>query len=112
MVSTTAAARWKITASDSIRTTTDYGTNADGKSYGAAKDEDEDPDLIAAYATNGRPGYVYADDLNEPLAKSPAEAGEWMEENAGKSRTIPVYTEDGHTVIGEFVIDPGTVKVG
>lgn len=56
-------------------------------------------------ATNGKSGYAYFTDLNLPLPTSPAEAQTQQEENRGKRRVIPVYTSDGTTVIGQFVMD-------
>lgn len=86
-------------------------TNASGLTYGsslwATRPEDE-PDLIAAEATNGKAGYVYATDLEGPEPSSPAEALAQQAANMGKTRTIPVYEANGRTVIGEFIIEPGT----
>ena len=60
------------------------------------------PDLVAAVATNGREGYVYAKDLESPTPSSPVEAARWQEEHTGDVDSIPVYLADGETVIGEF----------
>lgn len=57
------------------------------------------PDLIAAIATNGKTGYVYARDLVQP-APTTLQLGT----PPGETRTIPVYTSDGHTEIGQFLI--------
>ena len=57
------------------------------------------PDLIAAIATNGKTGYVYARDLEQP-APTTLQLGT----PPGETRTIPVYTSDGHTEIGQFLI--------
>jgi hypothetical protein len=95
-------ARWTLTASFSKRTRTKFGVNADGKTFGADTDEGT-PDLVAV--DNGQvKGYVYAKDLEEPMPRNPAEAAHWNETHGGR-RVIPVYTSDGHTVIGHFVID-------
>jgi hypothetical protein len=57
------------------------------------------PDLIAAIATNGKTGYVYARDLEQP-APTTLQSGT----PPGQTRTIPVYTSDGETEIGQFLI--------
>ena len=57
------------------------------------------PDLIAAIATNGKTGYVYAHDL-QTTAPTALQTGILL----GETRTIPVYTSDGHTEIGQFLI--------
>ena len=66
--------------------------------YGVANDNGT-PDLIAAIATNGRTGYVYARDLEQP-APTTLQLGT----PPGETRTIPVYTSDGQTEIGPFLI--------
>lgn len=87
-----------------------YEENARGESYGSALDArvpGEEPDLIEAYATNGRRGYVRRTDLEGDVARTPSEAKAQMEDDEHrKSRTIPVYEADGVTVIGAFVMAP------
>ncbi|GAB6903897.1 hypothetical protein [Kineosporia succinea] len=104
-VETIQGARWRLTADYSNRRRTPYATNAAGDTYGASSDGHEDPELVAVMATNGKSGYAYFTDLNLPLPTSPAEAQTQQEENRGKRRVIPVYTSDGTTVIGQFVMD-------
>ena len=68
--------------------------------------------LIAALGTNGTRGFVKAEDLDGDLPSNPAEAVAYMEEMERKTaygtknyvRLIPLYAEDGVTVIGEFAI--------
>ena len=68
--------------------------------------------LIAALGSNGTRGFVKAEDLDGDLPSNPAEAVAYMEEMARKTaygtkkyvRLIPLYAEDGVTVIGEFAI--------
>ncbi len=55
-------------------------------------------------ATNHREGYAYAKDLKGRMPKNPAEAAHRNQTHGGQL-VIPVYTSDGHTVIGEFVLD-------
>ena len=62
---------------------------------------DGEPDLIAVEASNGRTGYVYAEELSGPLPSSPEEAATWTPPPA---RSIPVYEADGTTIIGEFTV--------
>jgi len=63
----------------------------------APKPVAEKPVLIAARATNGMVGFVRKNDL-EP--KSAAKQGP-------ASRLVPVYAEDGRTVIGKVVLETG-----
>ena len=68
--------------------------------------------LIAALGSNGTRGFVKAEDLDGDLPSNPAEAVAYMEEMERKTaygtkkyvRLIPLYAEDGVTVIGEFAI--------
>lgn len=95
-----------------------YPTNAAGQTYGtdARADREEDfPDLVAAYATNGKVGYVRNDDLIEVPPASPAEAvarQKWLDAQFAPGdvvRVIPVFAKDGATVIGEFASGADTV---
>ena len=72
------------------------------------KPDGSQPDLIATYATNGRSGYVYADELDGYQRTSPTDALRWQEEHGDESRSVTVYESDGPTVVGEFVIEPGS----
>lgn len=92
-------ARWRLQATFVSRGATAWGVNAKGETYGVPN-ADGEPDLLAAIATNGRSGYVYAADLAGPMPSSPAEAATWDP----APRSVPVYESDGETAIGEFVI--------
>lgn len=92
------AQRWRLTATYAQVSTSAWGVNANGQTYGVANDNGT-PDLIAAIATNGKTGYVYARDLEQP-APTTLQSGT----PPGQTRTIPVYTSDGHTEIGQFLI--------
>ena len=86
-----------------------YPVNDRGQTYGAdidAPNPAQGPDLVRAYATNGKLGYVYGANLNdEPAFSSPEEAAAWSRATRSESpRSIPVYELDGVTVIGEFKI--------
>lgn len=103
---------------ESVRTK--YELNKQGQTYGnfdprVPPSEQELPQLIAAIGIDGTEGYVYADDLHGDQPKNEKEANEYMQrleaevENAKKSnsaylRCIPLYLEDGKTIIGEFGI--------
>jgi hypothetical protein len=81
-----------------------WPTNARGQTYGSDADanaETGEPDLIAAYATNGKQGYVLRTDVELPPPSNPSEA---IAQNTVGPRTIPVYLSDGVTQIGVFVI--------
>ncbi len=96
-------ARWTFTASFSKHTPTEFGVNADGKTFGGVTEKGT-PDLVAVIATNHREGYAYAKDLEGPMPKNPA-AAPHRDQTHGGELVIPVYTSDGHTVIGQFVLD-------
>ena len=54
-----------------------YATNSDGLTYGSSSDAtslETEPDLIFAYATNGKLGYVFKTDLEGPMPQNPEEA--------------------------------------
>lgn len=83
-----------------------YPVNENGLSYGSGANVDADdpgPDLVAAYGTNGAFGYVLASDRPQP-AETLAEALAHRPETS----TIPLYAQDGETVIGSFKISAGT----
>lgn len=103
-------ARWTLTAGYSQHVPTDWGTNADGDTFGVENDHGA-PDLIAVTATNGKEGYAYRAELEGPLPTSPAQAMQWQAEDVGQSHTIRVYASDGTTRIGDVVI-PGLARSG
>ena len=75
--------------------------NQSGETYGSALFSPEEPDLVAAVATNGLEGYVRRADLEGPVPASPEEA---LASQEDLPPSIPVYKEDGETTIGEFMI--------
>lgn len=93
--------RWHLVAQYANATATAWGVNADGHTYGVANDRGI-PDLIAVIATNGKQGYVYAEQLQnaQPEPTSPEQAATMRP----TPTAIPVYKSDGHTIIGQFVI--------
>jgi hypothetical protein len=71
--------------------------------------DDDLPDFIASYNDQGwnnreKTGYVRkADYLGEPTRSSPAEAVAMMEQQRNEGpRLIPVFSDDGKTVIGQL----------
>lgn len=91
-ISITAApgTEWTVIAQYAISSTTEWGVNANGQTYGVPNDNGI-PDLMSAQATNGELGYIFHSDL---LA-------------ANHDETINVYAADGTTVIGGFHISDG-----
>ena len=87
-----------------------YPVNENGLSYGSGAGVDEHdpgPDLVAAIGTNGRCGFVRASDRDEEPPADPEEALAHMADLDPDGRDIPLYAQDGVTVIGTFHIGPG-----
>ncbi|WP_347177128.1 hypothetical protein [Parafrankia sp. EAN1pec] len=73
------------------------------------------PDLISAGLRDGKQGYVRRTELDVAsgrpgvVANTPAELVEWNKKAAarraaGERNLVPVYEQDGVTVIGTFVV--------
>jgi hypothetical protein len=78
-----------------------YPVNENGMTYGSGAGIDADdpgPDLVAAHGTNGRCGFVRAADRPRP-ARTLAQA---LASPSPDGRLVPLYAQDGATVIGEF----------
>lgn len=78
-----------------------YPVNENGMTYGSGAGIDADdpgPELIAAYGTDGRCGFVRAADRPRP-ARTLAQA---LASPSPDGRLVPLYAQDGVTVIGEF----------
>lgn len=85
--------------SQSDVSTNGYPVNKNGESYGPdIKDSETSPDLILVQSGDVL-GYVKASDLNDNV-DSLADAISSMP----VSKTIPIYLEDGTTIIGEFYV--------
>lgn len=82
-----------------------YEVNENGLTYGSgfyAESLDDSPDLIQAIGINGVEGYVYSKDINLEL-NNLDEVIDYI--NTGQpDYTVPVYTEDGVTVVDTFEI--------
>lgn len=59
------------------------------------------PDLVSAVTTDGVKGYVYSQDLQPKTPSDPQEALA-MNAEAASNPSIPVYAQDGTTIIGTF----------
>ena len=83
-----------------------WPSNAEGQTYGSLLGHNgsaAEPVLVQAIATNGQSGYVYSAQLNTSAPSSPAQAV--AQQQADKAQQfIPVYAQDGTTVIGQFAV--------
>ena len=89
-----------------------YPVNANGKTYGTlafTRYIGAEPDLVACLGIDGTYGYCYQTDLDGEQVNNPEEAIEYMQRleemrrnGEQYERIIPLYAEDGITVIGEF----------
>ena len=84
-----AGTRWSVTAQYATTSTTDWGVNDNGQTYGVPNEKGL-PDLSPALATNGKVGYI----VNREL----------LSFREGEEGFINVYESDGTTVIGRFFI--------
>ncbi|WP_298335851.1 hypothetical protein [Ferrimicrobium sp.] len=91
-----------------------YPINAIGETYGSAAGFTvaQEPDLIAAIGTANDgslvSGYVRSSQLDAATGynvNSPLAAIAWMSQT--RTDTIPLYAQDGATVLGTFAIVPG-----
>ena len=77
--------------------------NNSGERYGSqlfAEEQGVELDLILAEGTNGEIGYIRAEDIRGADVNTVEEALAY--EQGRTSYTVPLYREDGATVIGEF----------
>lgn len=94
----------------------DWPTNANGQTYGALGDAPVAPDLVwvLGFTPNGsaKYGYVFSEDLVQaqnggPEPTSPAQALEQQraqEQRYPDGQRLPMYENDGMTVIGYFTV--------
>jgi hypothetical protein len=91
-----------------------YPTNPNGQTYGSAAGIpwSQAPDLVQATGASAKgqvTGYIRKSELDAASGadvNSPQAAVAWTQAHAGKTTTIPLYTQDGKTVIGKFTIAP------
>lgn len=101
-IKTEPESRWQLTVKYVKQERTELGVNAKGETYGVESQENGTPDLIAAMATNGASGYVYAKDLyGGPMPTSPEDAVKNFN-TPRPPREIPVLLSDGETKVGIF----------
>lgn len=83
---------WKAVAQYGDATTSAWGVNAHGQTYGAPNGINGFPDLQGAEATNGKVGFIYVKEFDAFQGTG----------------CINVYKSDGTTVIGKFGIGTTT----
>ena len=91
-----------------------YPTNQSGQTYGPSAQgcPSQDPDLIRAVGpstsgTGSVVGYVLKSQLESAEGadvNSPEQAAAWTQAHGGQSTTIPLYAQDGTTIIGHFTV--------
>lgn len=94
-------------AIERVGTAASWPKNPAGLTYGSslyAKSPADEPDLIAAYARNGRIGYVKRINLESPAPGTPREALAMQARSGGVDQQLPVYDLDGDTQIGVFIL--------
>lgn len=74
--------------------------DANGDGIISDSGEERIPELIKAVGDKGVDGYVRFEDLGGPQPSSPEEAVRI----SGEERVIPVYAEDGETVIDTYTL--------
>jgi hypothetical protein len=77
-----------------------YPSDTDGDGVISDSGDERFPELIQAAGDNGVLGYVRLEDLEGPQPATPEEAVAM----SGETRVIPVYAEDGETVVDTFTI--------
>ena len=103
-ISASDGARWQLSATYSSVTTTGWGVNARGQTYGV-QNQHGVPDLVAAIATNGRTGYVYSDELQRAeQSGNPTSPPQAISGNHVVASKLTVYESDGRTPVGEFIV--------
>lgn len=95
----------------------DYPINAAGLTYGSLEDAnspEDAPDLILVEAQDGTTGYVKRAELDAATGadvSNPAEALAYQKSvdalvASGQRILLPVYAQDGVTVVGQFEVTP------
>ena len=107
-IKTSANASWTLQAMYVNQVTTPWGINANGETYGVANQHGT-PDLVAV--DQGVAGYVRKSDMNCASGgdvQTLAQAANWDKISQNLNVSIPVYENDGVTVIGSFVLGNAT----
>lgn len=92
-----------------------YPKNAEGDTFGKMPTEggiEQLPDLVAVVGIHGKTGYARAEDLGV-AAEPPSSPEEAVRQQQARSadREIPVYAEDGATIVDTFIVHgtPGVI---
>jgi hypothetical protein len=90
-----------------------WPTNASGQTDGSLLNSTSsatEPVLAQVIATNGKVGFVYSKELDGVAPSSPAQA---LAEQAVATapQFIPVYLDDGTTMIGQFAVSEPSADV-
>lgn len=99
-----------------LESAVEYETNENGETFGNKNQADiigYEADLILAEGESGVVGYIRATDLNG-TADSPISAANEMQARQSEGLGgyyIPLYLEDGTTVVGRFFVADGQVLV-
>lgn len=86
-----------------------FPRNERGMTYGSGQYVDADnlgPELQSAYGTDGTLGYLRAEDLAEEEPRGLVDPSTYD----ASDRVIPLYAQDGVTVVGEFRITAPITK--
>jgi hypothetical protein len=110
-IQTSPDATWTLQVTYVNQVKTSWGVNANGQTYGVSNQQGT-PDLIAVVVDQGKTqGYVEQRELNCASGgdvKSLSEAATWNETSKNRNITIPVYENDGVTIIGTFTVGSAT----
>ncbi|GMA37790.1 hypothetical protein [Demequina litorisediminis] len=72
--------------------------------------DEKEPEFIQAWGEDGTLGFVKSADLEPVKVSSPEDAAR-ANDVADKVFSIPLYDEDGKTVIGEFLVNDGASTI-
>ena len=85
-----------------------YPENENGDTYGPAIENMFPPDLMLAIGEDNIQGYVKLSESAGKVAESPEEA-EALNKST-KAYSVPLYLQDGKTVIGKFILVPNAKR--
>lgn len=106
------AAQYPEPPAGAVIATPPFPTNQSGMTFGSGSGIDATnpgPDLLAAYGTNGAFGYIRATDRERAHGQPPSGLVVNAPEIPPDGIDIPLYDQDGVTVIGTFTVSPGRV---
>ena len=107
-ITATAGASWTLRAVFVKQVITPWGTNATGQTYGQVNVYGT-PDLVqVVLKKDGHQGYAKAADLacasGRSVVQNPGGAAAWSEASKDRNVSVPVYENDGKTMIGSMKI--------